>query len=79
MFTLRIKIPVSWLKRHFWPNLGVPFIVAFQVMLLVCAHLLVQENVALANDVAVYAFYSLAAGVGLQVVCFIRDRGKTSD
>jgi hypothetical protein len=34
---------------------------------------------ALANDVALYAYYALIAGVVLQLVCFLKFRQKEGD
>jgi hypothetical protein len=47
------------------------------VMLMICACLLASGNEAFANEVAVYAYYSLVIGVVLQLVTFIKEeRGK---
>jgi len=69
---IRIRVPSYRLKRYFGENLGAPFIIVFQILLVACAGLLVQGNSAMANEVAVYAYYSLVVGVVLQLVCFIK-------
>lgn len=77
-----IRIPLYKLTRAFArfsrmrgylvKNLGVPFILGFQILLLTCGLLLIQGNTTLANNMAVYAYYLLVLGVVLQLVCFIR-------
>jgi hypothetical protein len=64
-------------KKYFRENLGAPFVIGFQVLLLVCASLLIMGNSVLANEVAVYAYYLLVAGVVLQLFSFLRyEKGK---
>lgn len=65
---------LSRVARFFKENPGVPFIIGFQILLLVCASLLFQGNSALANEVAVYAYYLLVVGVFLHFVSFLRYR-----
>jgi len=65
--------------RYFRENLGAPFVIGFQVLLLTAAGLLAVRNAALANDVAVYAYYLLVVGVVLQLVSYLRSRGKESE
>lgn len=65
---MKLKIRVL---RYFRENLGAPFVVGFQALLLACAGLLVQGDSGLANEVAVYAYYLLVAGVVLQLVSFV--------
>lgn len=65
-------------NRYFRENLGAPFIIVFQGLLLVCAGLLVQGNAGLANELAVYAYYLLVVGVVLQLVSFVRH-GKEAE
>jgi len=77
MVTVRIAIEPLKIKRYFRENPGVPFIIMFQVLLLVSAGLLVQGGSGLANEVAVYAYYLLVVGVVLQLISFIRH-GKDS-
>ncbi len=72
-----IVISIPKIRRYFKENLGAPFILGFQVLLLVCGGLLIQGNPALANRVAVYAYYLLVAGVVLQLVSFLRQEKKS--
>jgi len=57
---------------YFRRNWGAVFIVGFQLLLVVCAVLLVQGHEYAANELAVYAFYSLVLGVFLQFASFLR-------
>jgi len=66
-------------KRYFRDNLGAAFVIGFQVLLLTAAGLLVVGNSALANGVALYAYYLLVVGVVLQFVSYLRSRGKESE
>lgn len=59
-------------KRYFMENLGAPFVIGFQILLLTCAGLVIQGNSSLANEVAIYAYYSLVIGVFLQLISFLR-------
>jgi heme/copper-type cytochrome/quinol oxidase subunit 4 len=67
-------------KEYFRENLGAPFVIGFQILLLTCAGLLVIGNSALANDLAVAAYFSLVIGVVLQFVSFLKhgenEQGK---
>ena len=60
------------LMRYFRQNLGAPFVIVFQLLLLTCAALLIRGYSNLANEVAIYAYYSLVIGVVLQLVSFLR-------
>jgi len=75
---LSMKQHLPRIKRYFRENLGAPFVIGFQVLLLVAAGFLVLGNSALANEVAVYAYYSLVAGVVLQLISFVRQ-GKEAE
>jgi len=70
MFSIKQFLPR--VKRYFRENLGAPFIIMFQVLLLVCAGLLVVGNAELANGVATGAYFSLVIGVVLQLISFLR-------
>jgi len=61
-------IDLSYLKG----NWGAPFIIAFMVMLITCAYLLAYGNEAVANGLAVYAYYFLVIGVVLQLICYLK-------
>ncbi len=62
------------MKGYLWENWGAPFVVGFMLLLLTCAGLLVGGRSALADMVAVYAYYLLVAGVVLQLFSFMRHR-----
>ncbi len=63
-------------QRYFRDNLGAPFVIGFQVFLLMAAGLLTVGNSVLANDVAVYAYFLLVTGIILQLVSFLRNHQK---
>lgn len=67
-----INVWVPRIKRYFKDNPGTPFIMGFQLLLLVCAGLLIQGNSVMANEVAVYAYFLLVIGVILQLVAYVR-------
>jgi len=67
----KAKFPLA-LKKYLRENLGAPFIIVFQVLLLVCAGLLVLGNSMWAEEVAVGAYFSLVVGVVLQSISFLR-------
>jgi len=74
---MRLKIKIK--KKHinyFKENWGAPFIISFMVLLVVCAGLLASGNDGLANEIAIYAYYSLVIGVVLQLVSFIREERR---
>lgn len=71
--------------RYFRQNIGVPFVIVFQILLLSCAVLLnygypnltdtavvISGYPNFADKVAVYAYCSLVIGVVLQLVSFLR-------
>lgn len=70
MFLMKQFLPR--VKRYFKENPGAPFIIGFQVLLIICASLLFQGDLTLANEVAVYAYYLLVVGVVLHFVSFLR-------
>jgi len=63
-------------KRYLIENPGASFIVGFQILLLVCAGLLTLGNSVWAEGVAVVAYFSLVIGVVLQLISFLRHRGR---
>lgn len=69
---------VCWVRVYFRENWGAPFVLGFMMLLVVGAVCLVGGLEWWANEVAVYAYYSLAVGVVLQLVCF-RKFGERSD
>lgn len=62
------------IKRHCKENLGAPFVVGGQMLLLVYAGLFVVGNSALANKVAIFAYLLLLIGVVLQLFSFPRHK-----
>jgi len=62
------------IKEYFKDNPGVPFVIGFQLLLVVSAGLLIQGSSATANEVAIYAYYLLVIGVVLQLFSFVRHR-----
>jgi len=80
--TRAIKVPPK-IKTYFRENPGVTFIVIFQVLLLVCAGLLISGNSLLAEGVAIVAYSSLVIGVFRQLISFVRhaeeEEGKDND
>lgn len=72
----RVKHLLIKVLRYLKENPGTPFIVAFQVMLIICAVLLAYDQEAMANNIAIYAFYSLVVGVILQFIAFLKYSGE---
>ncbi len=68
---LATKIPVR-VKGYVRENWGAPFIVGFMLLLMVAAASLSMGLTALANEVAIYAYYALVIGVVLQLACFLK-------
>ena len=64
------------IEQYLKENWGAPFIVAFMAILVACACLLASGNEGLANELAVYAYYSLVIGVVLQLASFIREERR---
>lgn len=69
MFSIRQFLPR--VKKYFRENLGAPFIMVFQALLLVCAGLLIVGSAELANGIAIGAYFSLVIGVVLQLISFM--------
>ena len=67
------KIPAG-ARGYLKANWGAPFVVGFIVLLMVAAVSLLMNFAALADEVAVYAYYALVVGVVLQLVCFLKYR-----
>ena len=68
----------SRLKGYFKENLGVPFIITFMVMLMMCAGLLIANMEDYANTLATIAYFFLVIGVFLQFISFIKsERAKS--
>jgi hypothetical protein len=60
------------LRGYLRENWGAPFIIAFMVMLMAAAGYLCYGLESIANDIAVYAYYSLVVGVVLQLICYLK-------
>jgi len=60
------------LRGYLRENWGAPFIIAFMVMLMAAAGYLCYGLESIANDIAVYAYYSLVVGVALQFICYLK-------
>lgn len=71
---MKVTINITRIVRYLYKNFGVPFVIIFQLLLLICAILLINGYSYLANEVVIYAYYSLAIGVVLQLVSFLRHR-----
>jgi asparagine N-glycosylation enzyme membrane subunit Stt3 len=72
MFSIKQYLPR--IKNYFRRNPEALFIVGFQVLLLVCAGLLISGYSFWAEGVAVVAYFSLVIGVVLQLISFLRHR-----
>jgi hypothetical protein len=59
-------------RAFFRQNPGAPFIILFQLLLLVCAVLSIGGYSNSADEVAVYAYNFLVVGVVLQLVSFLQ-------
>lgn len=69
----------SRVKGYVKENWGAPFIVGFMALLMVAAVSLSMDFAVLADEVAVYAYYALVAGVVLQLVCFLKYRKRDGE
>ena len=67
------------IKNFFQRNPGAFFIAAFQILLIVCAGLLISGNSFRAEGVAVVGYFSLVIGVVLQLISFLRHREGVSE
>jgi len=59
-------------KQYLRENWGAPFIITFMILLLFAAGALINNLEALANEIAIYAYYSLCIGVFLQFLCLLK-------
>ena len=76
---MKITFSITRIMRYFRQNMGSPFIIVFQILLLFYAALLIRGYSNLANKVAIYAYYSLVVGVVLQLVSFLRHGERVLD
>jgi membrane protein YdbS with pleckstrin-like domain len=70
------QIPAK-VKSYTRENWGAPFIVGFMLLLIIAAVSLSVGSVAVADEVAVYAYYALVVGVIGQLVCYLKYRKRT--
>jgi len=78
MGAVLIRVPPK-VKKYFKQNPGALFVIVFQALLLVCAGLLIQGNSALADGIAIGAYFSLVIGVVLQLISFMRHGKQTEE
>lgn len=76
---MKIIINTNKIRKYFRDNLGSPFIIIFQMLLLYCASLLIIGNSKFADEISIYAFYFLTIGVILQMISYLRQRNKIDD
>jgi hypothetical protein len=65
-------------QNHFRENWGFPFIAGF-LLLLFSSAILLAAGMDYAEQLANFAYFSLAAGVVLQLICFSKNRKKNGD
>jgi len=72
---------LSKTRGYLRENWGAPFVFGFMVLLVVAAASLAMGLGSLANEVAIYAYYALVAGVVLQLVSFLKygEKGGNKD
>jgi len=66
------------LESYFKANPGTPFILAFMVLLVSAAVLLLEGKSVEANLTGVYAFYSIVLGIIFQLGVIVREGMKHS-
>jgi len=66
-------------KKYLRENPGASFILGFQVLLLVCAGLLIVGNSVWADGLATVAYFSLVIGIVLYLVSFLRYGKKEEE
>jgi len=74
MVKITIRIPIYKIKKYIKENLGAPFIVIFQGLLILCAGLMIIDNSKSANFVAIIAYFFLTIGVCLNFYFHSKDR-----
>jgi len=72
------QIPAK-VKGYVGENWGAPFIIGFMLLLMVAAASLSMGLIALADEMAVYAYYALVAGVILQLVCYLKYNKRSDE
>jgi len=73
-----VKVPPK-IKKYFKDNPGAPLVIGFQLLLVLCAVLLIQGSSAIANKVAIYAYFLLVVGVVLQFIAYVRHRNNAEE
>ena len=74
MFSMKQYVPR--IRRYFRGNPGASFVIGFQILLLVCAGLLILGNSIWAEGVAIAAYFSLVIGVVVQLFSLTRCHGR---
>jgi hypothetical protein len=74
-----LAIESTRLYSYIKENWGAPFIITFMILLLSAAGALINNLEALANEIAIYAYYSLCIGVFLQFLCFLKYGEKGNE
>jgi hypothetical protein len=72
----KIAVQVKGYVRENW---GAPFIVGFMLLLMIAAASLSVGLAALADEVAVYAYYALVVGVIGQLVCYLKFNKRNGE
>jgi len=75
MFSLKQSLPR--IKKYLKDNPGASFIIVFEILLLVCAGLLILGSSLWAAGLAVVAYFSLVVGVVLQLISFVKHREES--
>jgi len=69
---------LGWLKRVSIENWGFPLISIFLVLLTASAALVAAGLASVADTAANVAYFSLIAGVILQIICFSKNKKNSS-
>ena len=67
---------LEYLLRNIKASPGVPFIIAFMILLILAAIYLAIGLEPVANKLAEYAYYMLVVGVILELIVLIRSRDE---
>jgi len=70
----QLKSSLDRMKRYLLTNPGAMFIIGFNVLILTCAFLLIENN-PLISDAAFFAYCFLFIGVVLQAIGFLKAEG----
>ena len=70
-FKVRLTIKRKYIE-YFKTNWGSPFVIAFQALQVSAVGYLAVGAKSVANELADYAYYSLVAGVILQLISYIK-------